>query len=46
VNAYLTMSFVEFGEEKLIKAEIIIYFPNATDFEISILIFMLKLFFL
>jgi|TARA_B110000483_G_scaffold170269_1_gene201404 hypothetical protein len=40
------ISSVEFGEEKAIKTEIIIYFPNATDFETSTLTFTLRLFFL
>ena len=42
----LRISSVEFGEEKAIKIEIIIYFPNATDFETFTLTFTLKLFFL
>ncbi|MDC1369774.1 hypothetical protein N8301_04135 [Cyclobacteriaceae bacterium] len=35
------ISSVEFGEEKAIKTGIIIYFPNATDFETSTLTFTL-----
>jgi len=40
------ISSVEFREKRVIKTEITIYFPSATDFETSILTFTSTLFFL